>query len=271
MVSAPKSKAAGKGRSLPAAPLATAKVKKVVRHPLVEGKAKNFSIGQDVRPKTADLSRYVRWPLYIKLQRQRRVLYKRLKVPPALNLFNCTIDKNQASQLLRVLSKYSPETEVQKKQRLKSMAEKKEKGEQVKTKRPVMLKFGINHVTDLVEFKKAKLVVIAHDVDPVELVVWLPALCRQKDIPYCIIKGKSRLGKLVHQKTSCVVAVDNILQEDQAEFDNLCRNFRAQFNDNAELRKRWGGGVLGIKTLHRNQKREKAIALDHARKLGVVG
>jgi large subunit ribosomal protein L7Ae len=36
------------------------------------------------------------------------------------------------------------------------------------------LKFGLNHVTTLVENKAAKLVVIAGDVDPIELVLWLP-------------------------------------------------------------------------------------------------
>lgn len=41
---------------------------------------------------------------------------------------------------------------------------------------------------------KAQLVVIAHDVDPIELVVWLPALCRKMEIPYAIVKGKARLG-----------------------------------------------------------------------------
>lgn len=44
---------------------------------------------------------------------------------------------------------------------------------------------------------KAQLVVIAHDVDPIELVVWLPALCRKMEIPYCIVKGKARLGAVV--------------------------------------------------------------------------
>lgn len=39
--------------------------------------------------------------------------------------------------------------------------------------------------------------VIAHDVDPIELVVWLPALCRKMEVPYCIIKGKSRLGAVM--------------------------------------------------------------------------
>jgi large subunit ribosomal protein L7Ae len=32
----------------------------------------------------------------------------------------------------------------------------------------------LNHVTTLIENKKAKLVVIANDVDPIELVLWMP-------------------------------------------------------------------------------------------------
>ena len=41
------------------------------------------------------------------------------------------------------------------------------------------------------------MVVIAHDVDPIELVVWLPALCRKMEVPYCIVKGKARLGSVL--------------------------------------------------------------------------
>jgi hypothetical protein len=51
-----------------------------------------------------------------------------------------------------------------------------------------VVKFGLNHVTTLVESGKAQLVVIAHDVDPIELVVWLPALCKKMGVPYCIVK-----------------------------------------------------------------------------------
>jgi ribosomal protein L7Ae-like RNA K-turn-binding protein len=40
-------------------------------------------------------------------------------------------------------------------------------------------------------------VVIAHDVDPIELVVWLPTLCRKMEVPYAIVKGKSRLGAVI--------------------------------------------------------------------------
>ena len=52
----------------------------------------------------------------------------------------------------------------------------------------MVVKYGLNHVTHLVETGKAKLVIIAHDVDPIELVVWLPAVCRKMDVPYIIVK-----------------------------------------------------------------------------------
>lgn len=55
-------------------------------------------------------------------------------------------------------------------------------------KKPLAVKFGLNHITTLVESGKAQAVVIAHDVDPIELVVWLPALCKKMGVPYCIVK-----------------------------------------------------------------------------------
>jgi len=69
-------------------------------------------------------------------------------------------------------------------------------------KKPKFVKYGLKHITALVEAKKAKLVLIAHDVDPLELVLWLPTLCKKKDIPYMIVKGKARLGQVVHKKNS---------------------------------------------------------------------
>ena len=57
-----------------------------------------------------------------------------------------------------------------------------------------VVKYGINHITTLVEQRQASLVVIAHDVDPIELVVWLPALCRRMDVPYVIVKVGLRMA-----------------------------------------------------------------------------
>merc|ERR1712118_269632 len=172
------------------------------------------------------------------------ILLKRLKSPPAVNQFNAAIDKNQAGQLLRLLRKYSPETKEAKKQRLLGMAKAQEGGGQVESKKPLMLKYGLNHVTSLIESKQAKLVVIAHDVDPLEMVIWLPVLCRKKDVPYCIIKGKARLGQLVHKKTASCVAFTTVRKEEQHELDTLAKNFHAQFNENMEVRRRWGGGIM---------------------------
>ena len=41
-------------------------------------------------------------------------------------------------------------------------------------KKPVMVKMGINHVTTLIEKKQAQLVIIAHDVDPIEVIILNP-------------------------------------------------------------------------------------------------
>merc|ERR1719458_323558 len=142
-------------------------------------------------------------------------------MPPALNQFNSSIDKNQATSLLRLLKKYIPETREAKKTRLMEMAQQKKDGQEVKTKKPQVIKYGLNHVTTLIENKLAKLVIIAHDVDPIELVCWLPALGRKKDVPYCIIKGKGRLGQLVHKKSAAAVALTTVRQEDKKDLDTL--------------------------------------------------
>ena len=68
------------------------------------------------------------------------------------------------------MHKYRPETKAEKKARLTAKAEKKAEGkEEPAGKKPVVIKYGLNHVTSLVENKKAQLVVIAHDVDPIEV------------------------------------------------------------------------------------------------------
>merc|ERR1719229_1002833 len=199
----------------------------------------------------------------------KRVMLMRLKVPPAINQFNLAIDKNQAAQLFKLAKKYMPETVEEKKKRLMEMAQQKKDGGEVKTKKPQVIKYGLNHVTTLIENKQAKLVVIAHDVDPLELVVWMPALCRKMDIPYCIIKGKGRLGQLVHKKKASCVALTTVRQEDQNELNTLANNFKAQFNDNTEVKKRWGGGIMGIKSQHVMQRREKALQLEQAKKMNL--
>ena len=113
------------------------------------------------------------------IQRQRKILSQRLKVPPTVNQFSHVLDKNQAAEVFRLMSKYAPETEAEKKARLEAAAKAKAEGKPVEEKRALVVKYGLDNVTKLVERKKAKLVLIANDVDPLELVMWLPALCHR--------------------------------------------------------------------------------------------
>ena len=226
---------------------------------LFEKRPRNFGIGGDIQPKR-DLTRFVRWPRYIKLQRQKRVLLKRLKVPPVVNQFTQTVDKNAAQALFTLLGKYSPETKAAKKQRLLAKAA-AGAAAPADTKKPLVVKFGLNHVTALVEQKKAKLVVIAHDVDPIELVLWLPTLCRKKGIPYLIVKGKARLGQVVHQKTAAALAVVDVDQKDKKDLADLIQraqdNFVARYS---RTMKTVGGGVMGPKHIARKAKYARRIA-----------
>lgn len=212
-------------------------------------------IGGALPPKR-DLHRFVKWPKYVRIQRQRRVLTQRLKVPPTLNRFTKTLDKSTASSLFKLLLKYRPEDRAAKRERLLKEAEARTGGVEVEKKRPVVVKFGINHVTQLVEAGKASLVVIAHDVDPIEIVVWLPALCKKMGIPYVIVKGKARLGTVVHKKNATALCLTSVKNEDQRELAKIAESAASLY----EGRISWGGGILGTKSQARLRKREKVLA-----------
>lgn len=56
---------------------------------------------------------------------------------------------------------------------------------------------GTNEATKAVERGVAKLVVIAEDVEPKEIVMHLPALCDEKKILYVYVPSKVELGRAV--------------------------------------------------------------------------
>mmetsp|Transcript_27886 Transcript_27886/g.37245 ORF Transcript_27886/g.37245 Transcript_27886/m.37245 type:complete len:257 (-) Transcript_27886:191-961(-) len=250
---------------MPAKAKTTAKPKAAaVANPLFSAKPRNLRIGGDVRGTGRDLSRFVRWPKNVRFQRQKKILLQRLKVPPAIHMFDRTVDKNQAAELLKVLVKYRPETKEAKAERLEQAAAAAAKGENATSGAPpAVLKYGLKHVTTLIEQKKATMVVIAHDVDPIELVVWLPALCRKMNVPFCIVKGKARLGTLVHKKNCAVVALTANNTEDNIKCAQLKTNFMEQFNNTVV--RRWGGGHMGLKTVAKLEKRRKAVEAEAAK------
>jgi len=245
------------------APLATkTKASAASKNPLLEASPRNFGIGQAIQPKR-NLSRFVKWPEYVRLQRQKKILSFRLKVPPSIAQFQNTLDKNTAAQAFKLLNKYRPETSSEKKERLTKEAAAIAEGKSAKdaSPKPVVVKYGLNHVVSLIENKKAKLVLIANDVDPIELVVFLPALCKKLGVPYAIVRGKARLGTLVHKKTSSVAALTEVDAADESELAKLVSTINANFIEKYEdSRRHWGGGIMGSKANDKIAKRQKAVA-----------
>merc|ERR1712127_1073795 len=252
MVIAKKGNKKGGKSKIAAAPLESKsiEVKKVV-NPLLEKRPKNFGIGQNVQPKR-DLRRFVKWPKYIRLQRQKAVLLKRLKVPPSVNQFSSTLDRQSASQLFKLMDKYRPETVKDRRARLVKRAAERAAGKpDTPTKRP--------------------LVVIAHDVDPIEMVLYLPALCKKMGVPYCIVKGRARLGQVVRRKTSTTLALTSVNSEDKTSLSKLVDVCKTNFNERyEELRRHTGGGILGSKSQAKITKLEKIKARELQQKIGAV-
>lgn len=54
---------------------------------------------------------------------------------------------------------------------------------------------GTNESTKAVERGLAKLVIIASDVDPPEIVAPLPYICEEKKVPFMFVPSKDKLGK----------------------------------------------------------------------------
>ena len=56
---------------------------------------------------------------------------------------------------------------------------------------------GTNETTKAIERQQAKIVYIAGNVDPPEIVYYLPPLCEEKKIPYIFIDDKKDLGAAI--------------------------------------------------------------------------
>ena len=57
------------------------------------------------------------------------------------------------------------------------------------------LRKGTNETTKAVEKGQAKLVIMAEDVEPEEILMHLPVLCEEKKILYCYVSSKLELGR----------------------------------------------------------------------------
>ncbi|PCN51145.1 50S ribosomal protein L7ae [Candidatus Geothermarchaeota archaeon ex4572_27] len=71
------------------------------------------------------------------------------------------------------------------------------------------VKRGTNETTKAIERGQAKLVYIALDVDPPEIVAHLPLLCKERKVPYIFVPSKEELGRRagidVAAASACVI------------------------------------------------------------------
>jgi len=72
------------------------------------------------------------------------------------------------------------------------------------------IKIGINEVTKAIERGSAKLVAIAEDVSPAEIVMHIPVIAKEKKIPFTYFKTKVDLGKAagISAKASSIAILD---------------------------------------------------------------
>ncbi len=79
------------------------------------------------------------------------------------------------------------------------------------------IRIGTNEATKAIERGIAKLVVVADDVSPKEVVMHLPPLCEEKKVPLAHVKSKQELGRAsgIDVPTASIA----ILQEGDAKKD----------------------------------------------------
>jgi large subunit ribosomal protein L7Ae len=68
------------------------------KHPLSQPQKRNFRLGNAIRPRIVK-ARFVRWPRYVQIQRKKRILLRRLKVPPAIAQFFNPLDRSTSKYI----------------------------------------------------------------------------------------------------------------------------------------------------------------------------
>ncbi|MBW3003773.1 50S ribosomal protein L7Ae [Candidatus Woesearchaeota archaeon] len=77
------------------------------------------------------------------------------------------------------------------------------------------IKKGTNEVTKAIERGNAKLVAVAKDVNPPEIVMHIPALCKEKGIPCVEVPSREELGAAAGISVSTVSVA--VVQEGDAK------------------------------------------------------
>ncbi|RLF28246.1 MAG: 50S ribosomal protein L7ae [Thermoplasmata archaeon] len=91
---------------------------------------------------------------------------------------------------------------------------------------------GTNETTKHVERGQAKLVVMAEDVSPEEILAHMPVLCEEKNIPYTYVPSKEELGNAagLNVPTAAVAIINPGKEKDGIE--NIVKKIEAVKSQN---------------------------------------
>jgi large subunit ribosomal protein L7Ae len=72
------------------------------------------------------------------------------------------------------------------------------------------LRKGTNEVTKLVERGEAQFVVMAEDVTPPEILMHMPALCEERNVPFAFVPSREELGNAcgLEKPTASIAILD---------------------------------------------------------------
>lgn len=176
-----------------------------------------------------------------KIQKKLFKLANAIKIPGPINQFKTTFEKVDEDRVIDLFSRYKPETKAEKRKRMES-------ADPRSGPKPALIKFGLKHITDLIERKKLKMVLVAADVTPVTVVLFLPTLCKKMGVSYAIVRSKEMLGGLVNLKSSAAVGLEAVRAEDQAAFGDIIKMANSVFSDQYEKHMTTvGGGRINLK------------------------
>jgi large subunit ribosomal protein L7Ae len=86
------------------------------------------------------------------------------------------------------------------------------------------IRAGLNEVTKSIERKNAKLVVMAEDVSPPEILYHIPLLCEEKQIAYAYVSKQKELGESIGLNVaSSSVAVENVGKGNKGILDEIIK------------------------------------------------
>ena len=151
-----------------------------------------------------------------------------IKIPGPINQLKTNLEDSDEKRVLELFMKYRPENKKEKKERLLRNEDKS------KTPKPILVKFGMKHIVELIKAKKVKLILFAADVVPATNVCFLPTLCKMFGVSYGIIDKQSKLGAIVNLKRAAVIGLEAVHDEDSALFKELIEMCDAMFMNKYE-------------------------------------